>query len=167
MLETTWRVLLFALIAGMSPIAIVSTLAVLTSRRGRTNGLVFAGGFILAQTAVFLAAFFVGSDKRGISICIDLSERRRAEGERDAARALFDRFVDASPVGFALFDRSLRCVRANRAVTVEALAQLGVLDADVLERLNETHRPPTRDPRGVEIAYTTSVFQLAPLSELG
>ena len=61
------------------------------------------------------SAFFLGSDKRGISICIDLSERRRAEGERDAARALFDRFVDASPVGFALFDRSLRCVRANRA----------------------------------------------------
>ena len=61
MLETTWRVLLFALVAGLSPIAIVSTLAVLTSRRGRTNGLVFAAGFMLAQAAVFLAAFFVGS----------------------------------------------------------------------------------------------------------
>lgn len=61
MLETTWRVLLFALIAGMSPIAIVSTLAVLTSRRGRTNGLAFVTGFMLAQSAIFLAAFFVGS----------------------------------------------------------------------------------------------------------
>ena len=61
MLETTWRVLLFALVAGMSPIAIVSTLAVLTSRRGRTNGLAFVTGFMLAQSAIFLAAFFVGS----------------------------------------------------------------------------------------------------------
>ena len=61
MLETTWRVLLFALVAGLSPIAIVSTLAVLTSRRGRTNGLAFVTGFMLAQAAIFLAAFFVGS----------------------------------------------------------------------------------------------------------
>jgi Sap-like sulfolipid-1-addressing protein len=60
-LETSWRVLLFALIAGMSPIAIVSTLAVLTSRRGRTNGLAFVTGFMLSQSAIFLAAFFVGS----------------------------------------------------------------------------------------------------------
>ena len=61
MLETTWRVLVFALVAGLSPIAIVSTLAVLTSRRGRTNGLAFVTGFMLAQSAIFLAAFFVGS----------------------------------------------------------------------------------------------------------
>jgi PAS domain S-box-containing protein len=61
------------------------------------------------------SALFLGSDKSGISICIDLSERRRAEGERDAARALLDRFVDGSPVGFAVFDRNLACVRANRA----------------------------------------------------
>jgi len=61
------------------------------------------------------SAFFLGSDQRGISICVDLTERRRAEAERDAACALFDRFVDTSPVGFALFDRELRCIRANRA----------------------------------------------------
>lgn len=61
MLETTWRVLLFALVAGLSPVAIVSTLAVLTSRRGRTNGLAFVTGFLLAQAAVFLTGFFIGS----------------------------------------------------------------------------------------------------------
>jgi len=60
-----------------------------------------------------------------------------------------------------------RAGRANRSVSVESLAQLGALDADALERLNELHRPPTRDPRGVEIATTVPVFQLAPLSELG
>jgi L-asparaginase II len=56
--------------------------------------------------------------------------------------------------------------RANRAVSVEALAQLGVLDAAALERLNEDHRPPTRSPGGVEIAATVAAFRLAPLSEL-
>jgi len=57
-------------------------------------------------------------------------------------------------------------VRANRSVSVEALAQLGVFDAEVLERLSDVHRPPSRDPRGVEIATTVPVFRLAPLSEL-
>jgi threonine/homoserine/homoserine lactone efflux protein len=60
-LETSWRILLFALVAGLSPIAIVSTLAVLTSRRGRANGLAFAGGFMLGQSAAFAAAYLVGS----------------------------------------------------------------------------------------------------------
>jgi len=59
--ETTSRILLYGLLAGLSPIAIVSTLAVLTSRRGRTNGIVFAAGFMLGQTAAFLAAYLVGS----------------------------------------------------------------------------------------------------------
>jgi cytochrome c biogenesis protein CcdA len=58
---TTSRILLFGLLAGLSPIAIVSTLAVLTSRRGRTNGIVFAAGFMLGQTAAFLAAYLAGT----------------------------------------------------------------------------------------------------------
>jgi hypothetical protein len=61
MAETTWRILLFALIAGASPIAIVATLAVLTSRRGRTNGVAFGVGFLLGQSAAFLAAYLVGN----------------------------------------------------------------------------------------------------------
>ncbi len=56
--------------------------------------------------------------------------------------------------------------RANRSVSVEALAQLGALDADALERLNDLHRPPRRDPHGVEIAVTVPTFQLAPFAEL-
>jgi len=56
--------------------------------------------------------------------------------------------------------------RANRAVSVEALAQLGVLGDPELERLTELRRPPARDPHGVEIALTTPVFSLAPFSEL-
>jgi L-asparaginase II len=57
--------------------------------------------------------------------------------------------------------------RATKSVSVEALAQLGVLDAEALERLNEIHRPATRDPRGIEIATSVAAFELAPLSELG
>lgn len=55
------RILLFALVAAASPVAIVATLAVLTSRRGRTNGIVFVVGFLLGQSAAFLAAFLVSS----------------------------------------------------------------------------------------------------------
>lgn len=57
--------------------------------------------------------------------------------------------------------------RANRAVTVEALAQLGVLDGAALERLADLHRPPTYDPRGTEVGQSVASFELAPLSELG
>jgi L-asparaginase II len=56
--------------------------------------------------------------------------------------------------------------RANRSVSTDALGQLGVFDADGLERLNEFHYPPARDPRGVEIGRTVPIFQLAPYSEL-
>ena len=57
--------------------------------------------------------------------------------------------------------------RANRSVSVEALAQIGALDAPTVERLNDVHRPPSRDPRRQEIAAAVPMFRLAPLSELG
>jgi threonine/homoserine/homoserine lactone efflux protein len=59
--ETASRILLFALVAALSPIALVSTLAVLTSRRGRSNGIAFVAGFVLGEAAAFLAAFLIGS----------------------------------------------------------------------------------------------------------
>ena len=65
-------VLVFALVAGLSPIAVVSTLAVLTSRRGRTNGVAFATGFMLAQAAGFLSP--------------SSSARRRRHHRREPAR---------------------------------------------------------------------------------
>lgn len=57
--------------------------------------------------------------------------------------------------------------RAKRSVSVAALQQLGVLDGMAVDRLGEELRPRSLDPRGVEIATGVSVFQLAPLSELG
>ncbi len=59
--ETVSRLLLYAVVAAASPVALLATLAVLTSRRGRANGSAFAVGFVLAQAAAFLAAFLVGS----------------------------------------------------------------------------------------------------------
>jgi len=60
-IDTALRIVLYALIAGASPLALLSTLAILGSRRGRVNGSVFGAGFLLGQSAAFLAAHFVGS----------------------------------------------------------------------------------------------------------
>jgi Sap, sulfolipid-1-addressing protein len=78
--ETTSRILLYALVAAASPIALVSTLAVLTSRRGRSNGIAFVAGFVLGEAAAFLAAFLVGSaattdreENEGVAIALELA----------------------------------------------------------------------------------------------
>ncbi len=57
--------------------------------------------------------------------------------------------------------------RANRAVTVEALHQLAVLDDRSRRLLALQHRPETRAPSGEVIAHTVAGFALAPISELG
>jgi L-asparaginase II len=90
-----------------------------------------------------------------------------AEGLRGIGLLPGARGAKSAAAGVALkIEDGDRAGRANRSVTVESLAQLGALDRLALERLNDLHRPPTRDPRGVEIAATVSVFQLAPFSEL-
>lgn len=61
MAETALRIFVYALVAGASPIALVASLGVLTSRRGRTNGLAFAIGFLLAQSIAFAVAFALGT----------------------------------------------------------------------------------------------------------
>lgn len=157
MLETTWRVLLFALIAGMSPIAIVSTLAVLTSRRGRTNGLVFAGGFILAQTAVFLAAFFVGSaaatDQEGNEqlgaglelafgvalLAIAWPQRRSrkagAAGGHTRTKALLERLRGLRPVTAFSFGALLGVGVKRLTITIVAGGTVGVASLLLVEEL--------------------------------
>ena len=59
--ETASRILLFAIVAAASPVALLASLAVLTSRRGRANGTAFMIGFVLGQAAAFLAAVLLGS----------------------------------------------------------------------------------------------------------
>ena len=57
--------------------------------------------------------------------------------------------------------------RANRAVTVEALRQLGIIDERARRALAEQHRPVSRSLGGEIIAQTVAGFELAPISELG
>ena len=51
----------YALLAAASAITILATLVVLTSARGRMNGVVFLAGFLVGQSAVFIAGLSVSS----------------------------------------------------------------------------------------------------------
>jgi Sap, sulfolipid-1-addressing protein len=55
------RILVYALVAGLSPLALLSVLAVLGSGRGRVNGSAFAVAFLVTQSTVLLIAVLVGS----------------------------------------------------------------------------------------------------------
>ena len=56
--------------------------------------------------------------------------------------------------------------RASRAVSVEALAQVGTLDDRDLRALAPFHHPSKRGPDGSEVAAALPRFELAPLYEL-
>ena len=60
-MSETPRVILYALVAGLSPLALLSVLAVLGSGRGRANGSAFGLAFLLTQSTVLLIAVLVGS----------------------------------------------------------------------------------------------------------
>jgi Sap, sulfolipid-1-addressing protein len=55
------QVLLYALVAGFSPLALLSILAVLSSGRGRANGSAFGTGFLFGQSLTLIVAFVLGS----------------------------------------------------------------------------------------------------------
>ncbi len=55
------QILVYALVAAFSPILLVTTLTVLLSGRGRSNGLAFAAGFLAAQAVVCGVGFAIGS----------------------------------------------------------------------------------------------------------
>jgi len=56
--------------------------------------------------------------------------------------------------------------RAGWSVTVETLAQAGLLDAPELRALGRYHRPATRDPNGNQDSETVASFDLVPVGEL-
>jgi threonine/homoserine/homoserine lactone efflux protein len=55
------QVLLYAFVAGASPVALGATLVVLGSRGGRWNALAFAVGVVLGQVVLFLLAYALGN----------------------------------------------------------------------------------------------------------
>ena len=79
-----------------------------------------------------------------------------ARGEGRPAAGLAVRIDDGDGFG-----------RANRAATMEALSQLGVVDERARRALSAQHRPVTRSLAGDIIAETIADFRLAPISELG
>jgi L-asparaginase II len=56
--------------------------------------------------------------------------------------------------------------RASWSATVEALQQVGLLDAQALRALGRFHQPSTRDPHGRALASTVPWFELVPVGEL-
>jgi L-asparaginase II len=56
--------------------------------------------------------------------------------------------------------------RAISAASVEALAQVGVLDSAALRALGRYHRPASLDPRGEYVGEALAEFSLAPVGEL-
>ena len=68
-----------------------------------------------------------------------LSERRRSEQSDDEAQAILDTLLSSAPVGFALHDRALRCVRINSVLAqmngLPVEQQLGRTLAEILPDL--------------------------------
>lgn len=90
------------------------------------------------------------------------AEGLRGVGVLDGARK-----TDAGPAGVAVrIEDGDVLGRANRAVTVEALSQLGALGERELRDLQPFHHAVGRSPRGEPIVETVPRFELAPMSEL-
>ena len=60
-LGTTLRILLMALLAGASPLALTLTIAVLKTRLARVNGVIFAVAFLLGETIGWILALALGA----------------------------------------------------------------------------------------------------------
>jgi len=58
---TALRILLLALLAALSPLALTATIAVLKTHRARLNGICFAAGFLAGETIGWAFAFLLGS----------------------------------------------------------------------------------------------------------
>jgi L-asparaginase II len=75
------------------------------------------------------------------------------------------KYVGPSGLAIKIEDGDGRA-RATHAATVEALRQVGVLDAPALRALARYHRPATADVHGRPAGEAIPVFELAPLAEL-
>jgi L-asparaginase II len=75
--------------------------------------------------------------------------------------------TDTRPSGLALkMEDGDGYDRGTYAASVEALAQVGLLDAQAVRLLARYHRPPSLDPHGNLAAEAIPEFELAPVGEL-
>jgi hypothetical protein len=137
---------LYGLVAAASPAVLLATLAVLASRRGRLNGIVFVAGFLVAQSVAFLVAYAVGStagriEHRSVNAYLELAAglglialslirpgRRQRHATRGSTRAeaLLERMGRVTP-GMSLGVGSLFGVGAKRlAITMVAAGTLSL-----------------------------------------
>ena len=90
-----------------------------------------------------------------------------AEGLRGIGLVPAPRSRGPVPAGLAVsIEDGDAAARANRAATVEALAQMGTLDELDLRTLAVFHRPVRRGPDGSAVSTSVPRFELAPLTEL-
>ena len=57
----TGQIIVYGLLAALSPVALLTTLAVLGTNRGRANGVAYGIGFLLGQTLALVVVVLVGS----------------------------------------------------------------------------------------------------------
>jgi L-asparaginase II len=90
-----------------------------------------------------------------------------AEGLRGIGLVKAPRARGPVPAGLAVsIEDGDAAGRANRAATVEALAQMGSLDELDLRAMAPFHRPVRRGPDGTLVATAVPRFELAPIGEL-
>jgi hypothetical protein len=156
LLHTSLRVLLLALLAGASPMAMIATIAVLTTQRGRTNAIAYGIGFVLGQTVAFAVALAVGSAASehtapswaataelllGVALlAVAYAQRRpsppRPVGAPSRGRALLQRLGAVGPVAAFLFGGLLGIGGIKRlSITLVAGATVGAADLRGVEEL--------------------------------
>ncbi len=140
------RILLYALVAAASPTALLATLAVLSSKRGRLNGIVFMAGFVLAQSIVLIVVYILGSTANDtprdtVNAYVELAvgaalivislirpnlPHRQAPRTSPRTEAVLERLRGVTP-GLALGFGSLLGVGAKRlAITIVAAGTLAL-----------------------------------------
>ncbi len=150
------QVIVYGLIAALSPVALLATLAVLGTDRARANGMTFGIGFLLGQTlallvttlllgsitighqgdSVVLASFELGAGV--LLIAIGLRRRGREEAQRELGGSRTSAFIarlagltprTAFTVGFPLGIGVKRLVVTVLAASTIAIADVGDADA--------------------------------------
>jgi L-asparaginase II len=127
------------------------------------------GALVRIRDAMMAAPDMVGGTYDVLDT--DLMRRRQgqvvaksgAEGLRGVGLVPAPRARGPAPAGLALsIEDGDAAARASRAVTVEALAQIGSLDELDLRALAAFHRPVRNGPDGSVVATSVPRFELAP-----